>query len=208
MFFKNIYALVFQTKVASALEGLKLFTHCNMSYYSMQFLILAERRAREIAEEKMKALKMSLLQAETSKEDETDSDQSEMKDDDGQGESAEEESQSEGKGQLDAKQVMKDIEKAVVDSFQKELQEKGENTGEILSMSGQMMTVHVSCVCHLQLLVGGWLSHNKENHCIKITNNIYFCVFCLHLYPKNLGTFLRENLTRMSQNLYWPCRTS
>ena len=144
-------------KVATALEGLKLFTHCNMSYYSMRFLFLAERRAREIAEEKMKALKMSLLQAETSKEDETDSDQSEMKDDDGQGESAKEESRTEGEGQLDAKQVMKDIEKAVVDSFQKELQEKGENTGKILSMCGQMMTVHVSCVCHLQRLVGGWL---------------------------------------------------
>ena len=44
---------------------------------------------------------------------------------------------------------------------------------------------------------------------MKFTDNTYFCLFYLNSFQKYLRTFLRGNLLiRMSQNVYWPCRTS
>ena len=59
------------------------------------------------------------------------------------------------------------------------------------------------------LVLQYFLLHNEKKHFIKLTDNIYFYLFYLHLFQKHLGRFLGGNLlTRMSPIVYWFCRTS
>ena len=53
------------------------------------------------------------------------------------------------------------------------------------------------------------LTFNKKNQSIKFTDNSYLYLSIFIHFKNHFGTFLRRNLlTRMSPNVYWPCRTS
>ena len=69
------------------------------------------------------------------------------------------------------------------------------------------LTIYWSCTFLLILQI--FLQYKKKKHCIKPTDNIFFYLFHLHLFQKHLGHSSEKNLlTRMSPDVYWPCRTN